>query len=261
MNKTVNFMLHHINSIYFSWFLVLLLIEGGLSIFVSGRISNKCNRFVKNLSLGLINRFILPLATLPILVYVTSKNLAVEPSGLPDTIGILLDILILDFFSYVFHVLSHRYNFLWRFHSIHHSDEVFDAATGLRIHYFELIIANIFRLIPIVLFSIPLNTVLLFQGILILTGLFHHSSIKIPKLVNALLKNIITVPETHIIHHHAYQPETDSNFGFIFIWWDKLFDTYIEKPKLENNKIGLDNQSHVSMFDLLVRPFLRAKNL
>jgi sterol desaturase/sphingolipid hydroxylase (fatty acid hydroxylase superfamily) len=35
----------------------------------------------------------------------------------------------------------------------------------------------------------------------------------------------------HVLHHSSWQPETDSNYGQVFSFWDRLFGTYSDMPR------------------------------
>ena len=37
---------------------------------------------------------------------------------------------------------------------------------------------------------------------------------------------LVVTPDMHRVHHSIVRAETDSNFGFNFPWWDRLFGTY-----------------------------------
>jgi hypothetical protein len=51
----------------------------------------------------------------------------------------------------------------------------------------------------------------------------------------------VVTPLMHHVHHSARQPETDSNYGELLSWWDRLFRTYrqLGYPALEAMPIGL----------------------
>jgi sterol desaturase/sphingolipid hydroxylase (fatty acid hydroxylase superfamily) len=40
----------------------------------------------------------------------------------------------------------------------------------------------------------------------------------------------VVTPDMHRVHHSIIRAETDSNFGFNFPWWDRLFGTYRAQP-------------------------------
>jgi hypothetical protein len=52
--------------------------------------------------------------------------------------------------------------------------------------------------------------------------LFHHSNWRLPIAVERLLNLVFVTPRMHRIHHSIVQRETNSNWGTIFCWWDKL---------------------------------------
>jgi sterol desaturase/sphingolipid hydroxylase (fatty acid hydroxylase superfamily) len=39
-------------------------------------------------------------------------------------------------------------------------------------------------------------------------------------------------PSLHRVHHSVTRDETDSNFGFSVVWWDRLFGTFRAAPRL-----------------------------
>jgi sterol desaturase/sphingolipid hydroxylase (fatty acid hydroxylase superfamily) len=55
--------------------------------------------------------------------------------------------------------------------------------------------------------------------------LFHHSNWRLPINVERILNLFIVTPRMHGIHHSIVQRETNSNWGTIFCWWDKLHCT------------------------------------
>ena len=55
--------------------------------------------------------------------------------------------------------------------------------------------------------------------------LFHHSNWRLPIPVERILNLILVTPRMHGIHHSIVQSETNSNWGTIFCWWDKLHRT------------------------------------
>uniref|UniRef100_UPI004048652B sterol desaturase family protein n=1 Tax=Roseivirga sp. TaxID=1964215 RepID=UPI004048652B len=83
-----------------------------------------------------------------------------------DWLALVLSILFLDFWAaYVAHVLMHKMSWLWKFHSVHHSDEMVDVTTSLRQHPGESILRNIFLISGIILLGIPVWMVIIYQTI------------------------------------------------------------------------------------------------
>lgn len=211
-------------------------------------------RWFKNIALGLINKLLLPFFTIPLMLFFTSHQYLHRSVSQSGVIYLLADIILLDMTSYLFHVISHKVPFLWRFHRAHHTDKAFDVTTGLRIHFGELILANIFRGLPIVMLGIPFKSVLIFEFLLAMEGLFHHTNIRLPRKISQLAGYIITMPDRHVVHHHALREDTDSNFGFIFIWWDKLFGSFNNANRDPEWLIGLEDRSDQSLIEILIKP-------
>ncbi len=183
----------------------------------------------------------------------------------PAWIVFVISLLLLDFVIYVQHVIFHAIPVLWRLHRVHHADLEFDATTGLRFHPVEIIISMGIKLGAIVLLGPPAVAVLVFEVVLNASSLFNHGNAKIPTKLEQILRLVIVTPDMHRIHHSIHQTETDSNFGFNFPWWDRLFGTYIAKPKdgHADMKIGIEHfrtRRDLWLDRMLIQPLLRTTN-
>lgn len=140
---------------------------------------------------------------------------------------------ICDFVMYVSHVIHHKISFLWRIHRVHHSDLSVDATTAYRTHIGETLISNILILFLVFpTFGVSLKSYFAYQIIFALITIFHHSNISMPKRLDDFLKIIIVTPNMHRLHHSNVNIETDSNYGSVFSFWDRLFKTYrVKDPK------------------------------
>lgn len=238
----------------FTWFILMFFLQLlGRNLFQT---QTNYNRIIKNLAFGLINKSLSPLFVITLGYFLSplsffSKN---DYSFL-----IVFNIIILDFFNYLFHRLSHTNPFLWRFHEIHHLDEHFDVTTGLRIHIGEIFFQSIFRLIPIILFQINFETILIFELLLNVNGIFHHTNILLPPFVEKFFSCFLVTPKFHAIHHHSSYKDWNSNYGFIFNVWDKLFNTLTNPNKKLTRKMGLGYSSDLGLVDLFISPFLFKK--
>ena len=47
----------------------------------------------------------------------------------------------------------------------------------------------------------------------------------------------------HRVHHSRWQPETDSNYGSVFPWWDRVFGSFRLRGDPSTIEIGLDGLS------------------
>ena len=143
------------------------------------------------------------------------------PRGSPYRLAVL----VLDLAIYLQHVLFHHVPVLWRLHRVHHADLDIDVTTGLRFHPLEIILSLLIKLGVVALIGAPAFAVLVFEVLLNATSMFSHSNVRMPA-AERILRWIVVTPDMHRVHHSIIRAETDSNFGFNFPWWDRLFGTY-----------------------------------
>jgi len=140
-----------------------------------------------------------------------------------------------DLAIYAWHVASHKNEFLWRFHKIHHSDKSFNVSTGFRFHVFDLFLEIIYKCLFVVIIGVDAYVVLAIEILELFFIFFHHANISFPN-EQALSKFIIT-PSLHRTHHSTLRSEHDSNYGIVFAVWDRIFNT---RKELVPEHIGLD---------------------
>jgi sterol desaturase/sphingolipid hydroxylase (fatty acid hydroxylase superfamily) len=183
---------------------------------------------------------------------------------LPLWIGNLVGFFLLDLTIYLQHRLYHLSPSFWAFHRMHHSDLEMDVTTGVRFHPFELVFSLLVKASVIILLGLPILGVFLFEVALHASLLFAHSNIRLSPTLNKILCRLIVTPDMHRIHHSAKLVETDSNFSFIFSWWDNLFKTYRSQPSSSHEKMALGlsvfhEQKYRRVDQLLIQPFLNKK--
>ena len=144
---------------------------------------------------------------------------------LPRPLHVVLAIVLLDYTLYAWHVLTHRIPWLWRFHLVHHVDRDLDASTALRFHAGELALSIPWRAMQIAAIGVPADALLIWQNLLLLSILFHHSNVELPVGAERLLARLIVTPRLHGIHHSIVPAETNSNWSSGFTVWDRLHGT------------------------------------
>ena len=70
--------------------------------------------------------------------------------------------------------------------------------------------------------------VMIFQTAAVLFTAFTHANISLPKRIDTTMSVVFVSPNMHKVHHHWQQPYTDSNYGLIFSFWDRMFGTYVD---------------------------------
>lgn len=147
----------------------------------------------------------------------------------------LVSFLLFDLAIYVWHVASHKYEFLWRFHKIHHSDKSFNVTTGFRFHVFDLFLEILYKCLFVIFVGVEAYVVLAIEVIELIFIFFHHSNLSFDN--EATLSQFIITPALHRTHHSSLRSEHDSNYGIVLSIWDRLFGT---RKELVPANIGLD---------------------
>ena len=246
----------------FCFFLILIfIIELIFPIFK--RSAQTYKRWFTNFTFVILNtlvlRFFFPVLAASFAVICDQYNIGLfNYYNVSLLISMAASFLLLDLGIWIQHLLFHRSNFLWRFHKIHHSDEEVDFTTGVRFHPIEIIISMMYKLILLAIIGPSVVIVIIFEIVLNASSIFNHGNIKITKVFDIVLRKVIVTPNMHRIHHSENENETNSNYGFNFSIWDKLFGTYIENSiKGDNMIVGLTefNNKKKGLFFLLFKPF------
>jgi sterol desaturase/sphingolipid hydroxylase (fatty acid hydroxylase superfamily) len=118
-----------------------------------------------------------------------------------------------DTWNYWWHVMFHKYNFLWKYHKIHHQFYNPTAFSFGSVHPLEGVILGI---VPIIIVKMicpfhPLMIMLCMNIILVYAALAHDGG---PfDLIN------------HYVHHTKGGKRNSFNYGMFFPIWDKIMRT------------------------------------
>ncbi len=217
----------------------LLILENKLPFF---QFQNSLgSRIAANFGLGAINSILASIWTIAIAKFVTlpqiDRGLVASISN-PVIAGIL-SFLIIDLYMYFWHRSMHRLPLAWRFHRLHHTDRSMNVSTAYRFHPIEIISSSIPKLCLIWLLGIPSDFVLIYELVFTVVVALHHSNLAIPGVIDRLLSWLIITPNLHRIHHSQVIAETNSNYGSVLNWWDKIFRTSNDRPDIINIQLGL----------------------
>jgi alkylglycerol monooxygenase len=108
----------------------------------------------------------------------------------------------LDFQGYWAHRWSHKINFLWNRHNIHHSSEEFNLACALRQSISSITEFFTFLLIPAAIFGVPLQVIAVIAPLHLFAQFWYHTR-HINKM--GFLEKIIVTPSHHRVHHAINQ--------------------------------------------------------
>lgn len=214
-------------------------------------------RVARNLTLWLVNAALSPLVVLPLTFWAASHALDWRPAWWQGLPGLALDILLLDLLIYWWHRANHELPFLWRFHEVHHLDRFLDTTSALRFHFGEVLLSALARAAVVLALGFPFSSVLVFEALVLIAAIFHHSNLRLPAGLESTLAKLIITPSLHWVHHHARRRDTDSNYGTLFSFWDRLFASRSPKPRDLAMPIGVEGRAEESLTALLLHP-LRA---
>lgn len=144
---------------------------------------------------------------------------------LPLWVETLAAVILMDYTLYIWHVLTHRIPWLWRFHAVHHVDLEMDASTAIRFHFGELTQSVAWRAAQVAGLGITRFPLSVWQTALFVSILFHHSNVRLPVALERRLNRFIVTPRMHGIHHSAVKDETNSNWSSGLTIWDRLHGT------------------------------------
>jgi len=130
--------------------------------------------------------------------------------------------LAVDLAYYAYHWASHRINFFWATHAVHHQSEEYNLSTALRQSWFTSLSSWIFYL-PLAIVGFPPVMLVAAQTMNTLYQFWIHT-----RLVGKLgpLESLLNTPSHHRVHHGTDPRYIDKNYAGVFIVWDHLFGTF-----------------------------------
>ncbi len=216
------------------------------------------HRLIHNFGLWAIVLVMSPLIIAPLTAFGANHLLWARPEALQaGALLLVVDIVLLDLWTYWAHRAWHRVPVMWRFHKVHHFDEFLDTTSAFRFHIFEVMISALLRLIPIALLAIPFAHVIAFETVFICAVMFHHSNLRLPAPFERALSRIMVTPSIHWVHHHAVMKDTHSNYASILSLWDPLFASRSATQRTPEMKIGLESVEDKPLLRLILTPFMR----
>jgi sterol desaturase/sphingolipid hydroxylase (fatty acid hydroxylase superfamily) len=154
-----------------------------------------------------------------------------------------------DVLVYWFHRACHRFDFLWRFHAVHHSAEELDWLAAHREHPVDGIGTMFFQNLPAMALGVPMHVL---AGVVVFRAcwaIFVHSNVRVPL---GPLRWVLGSPELHHWHHARVSRH---NFANLAPWIDWVFGTHKHPEGAESYALGLDEPYPQTYIGQLLRPF------
>ena len=155
------------------------------------------NRLGKHAGLFALNAAAGPLIVLPVTWWAEGFGLGLRP----DWWTWPLDILMLDLWIYWWHRANHVVPWLWRFHQVHHLDELLDTTSAFRFHVGEVVLSACVRALVILALDIPFSSVIVFEALVLVCAIFHHSDAALPPALERIFE-----PHRHHAGHSLDPP-------------------------------------------------------
>lgn len=226
--------------------------------------SDKLPRMIRNGAMGLACQAVIMVSEAPLTHMISRKN-STEKRGIRHlfgegpigkSIGKALAFLAMDYGFYLWHVSTHKNQFLWRFHRVHHIDPDMDASTAFRFHFIDMLVSLPWRLVQVRISGIDENMLSNWEKFFLASVIFHHSNLRLPKQIEKTLSRFMTTPAMHGIHHSQAWDEMDSNWSSGIAFWDHLHGTFRDDVDGATITIGVDDASAEE--DVAILPALAA---
>jgi sterol desaturase/sphingolipid hydroxylase (fatty acid hydroxylase superfamily) len=230
-------LLEHESVIRFGFFLGTFVLMALWEVLAPLRVAatSKAVRWPNHVMLAAMNvvlaRVLFPLAAVALAAYAGARGIGLfNMIPVPYLLAFVGSLLALDLAIYLFHLLFHTVPVLWRVHRLHHADLDIDVSTGVRFHPIQMVLSVAVKSVVILLLGPPALSVLTFEILSHAITLFNHGNVRVPPSLDRVLRWLVVTPDMHRIHHSIHIAETDSNFGFVLPWWDRMFGTYRAEP-------------------------------
>ena len=179
---------------------------------------------------------------------IASNSIAlIDLSTFSQISQLIIFFITVDFFQWLTHIMMHRFDFLWKFHKVHHSVKQMGFAAHFHYHWMENILYKPLKVFAVMLIGgFEPEQAYLVHFLTITIGHLNHSNIK---LSYGALKYIFNNPIMHL-HHHASSSsnnfKTGVNFAISLSIWDYIFKTNYIPNENGDTKLGYEGDQSMA---------------
>lgn len=173
------------------------------------------------------------------------SSLALFPTLWPHTwpfvLQVLLAVVVFDVGTTLFHYLSHKKAFFWRFHAVHHVPQRLYGFNGIMKHPVFQLMDSVVAFGPLMIAGIPQEVAFTLVSCIFLQLLIQHSNVDFK---TGALKHFLATAEVHRFHHLRGRAG-DVNFALFFSILDRFLGTaYYENrtTPLTEHSVGIDDE-------------------
>ena len=157
---------------------------------------------------------------------VVKLGLQYKPSN--PWLGWVVLFVVADLLFYGLHWLMHKTRYGWCSHITHHSSQRYNLSTALRQNFlFDLSGLALLWWLPLALIGFDKFSVVLTIELNLFYQFFIHT--EVVKRLPAWYETVFNTPSHHRVHHGRNPGQLDTNFGGVFIIWDRLFGTFVDE--------------------------------
>ncbi|MFN3574311.1 MAG: sterol desaturase family protein [Phenylobacterium sp.] len=179
-------------------------------------------------------------ALIPVLTLL-SPAAGLWPAAWPIWAQLVLAILLADLGITLCHYFSHKFQWLWRFHAVHHSVKRMYGFNGLMKHPVHQAVETLAGTAPLILMGMPLQIGVLLGFAVAIQLLLQHANVDMRL---GPLCYVMAWAPVHRFHHQKGPGVGDVNFGLFTCLWDYLLRTayYDHSKRLSSDDIGIGDQ-------------------
>jgi len=167
----------------------------------------------------------------------TRLGASLWPRRLDLVSQLVLALVVGELFMYWVHRLAHEWDWLWRFHALHHSAPRLYFLNAVRFHPVDLAISAFAPMAPLIVLGAEDAVLALFAVATAVHGMFQHANLP---LRCGPLNWFFSMAELHRWHHSTRLEEANTNYGQNLIVWDVVFGTrFLPTDREPPEQIGL----------------------
>jgi len=199
---------------------------------------------------------VLSVSSVPLIALAFGSG-ALWPGHWSLVLQVIFGLFVLDFGVTMAHYASHRLEWLWRFHAVHHSIKRLYGFNGLMKHPLHQGIEMLAGTAPLVVLGMPLDVGIAIAFCTATQLLVQHANVD---LRIGPLRRVLAVATVHRFHHQGSPVLGDVNFGLFTTIWDHLLGTFHYEERttpFSSTQMGIDAEPNypVRYLDQLRRPF------
>ncbi len=174
-------------------------------------------------------------------VYIAISSVGINWSSGSGVVDFLILFVMVDFTFYWVHRFMHKVRYGWAGHWVHHSSERYNFSTALRqtpvVSFNGIMLVSLF---PPALLGFSLEHAVIALELNLFIQFFVHT-----ETINRLprwFEFVFNTPSHHRVHHGSNPKQIDTNFGGVFIIWDRLFGSFVDENDAGEIRYGVTNR-------------------